>query len=142
MEKTDKKGKVVEMPKDADNREMYDAMERFESMLRKIGEVVRNQMLREPAKLDAGFMDLMALGRMGLDIRKLSPDLRHRLLQMLTSSAHDFIERWFESPMIKSLYGAPAFPGISPASDSQAPPSPCSIRLLAKSTGKGAPGGL
>ncbi|MCP4692232.1 MAG: NAD(P)/FAD-dependent oxidoreductase, partial [Desulfobacterales bacterium] len=89
----------------------YDAMERFESTLQKVGEVIRNQMLREPPKLDAGFMDLMALGRMGLDIRKLSPGLRHRLLQMLTSSAHDLIERWFESPMIKAVYGSACFSG-------------------------------
>ena len=48
---------------------------------------------------------------MGLDIRKLSPELRHRLLQILTSSAYDLIERWFESPMIKSMYGAACFSG-------------------------------
>jgi phytoene dehydrogenase-like protein len=56
-------------------------------------------------------MDLMPLARMGLDIRKLSPDLRHRLVQLLTSSADDLIERWFESPMIKSMYGAACFSG-------------------------------
>jgi len=89
----------------------YDAMEQFEDMFQSVGGVIRNQMLREPPKLDAGFTDLLALGRMGLDIHRLTPELRHRLLQILTSSAYDLIERWFESSMIKSMYGAACFSG-------------------------------
>ena len=89
----------------------YDAMTQFDAMVQKVGEVVRNQMLREPPKLDAGLLDLAAFARMGLDIRRLSPDLRHRLLQMLTSSAFDLIERWFDSPMIKSMYASACFSG-------------------------------
>ena len=89
----------------------YDAMTQFDTMVQKVGAVVRNQMLREPPKLDAGLWDLAAFARMGLDIRRLSPDLRHRLLQMLTSSAFDLIERWFDSPMIKSMYASACFSG-------------------------------
>jgi len=89
----------------------YEAMEKFEEMFHSVGGVIRNQMLKEPPSLDAGFFDLLKLGRMGLDVRKLTPQLRHRLLQILTSSAYDLIERWFESPMIKSMYGAACFSG-------------------------------
>jgi phytoene dehydrogenase-like protein len=89
----------------------YDSMAQFEAMVQQVGEVVRNQMLREPPKLNAGLLDLAALARMGLDIRKLSPDHRHRLVQMLTSSAYDLIERWFDSSMIKSMYGSACFSG-------------------------------
>jgi phytoene dehydrogenase-like protein len=89
----------------------YDAMEKFEDMFQSVGGVIRNQMLQEPPRLDAGFSDLLKLGRMGLDMRKLTPELRHRLLQILTGSAYDLIERWFESPMIKSMYGAACFSG-------------------------------
>ena len=89
----------------------YDAMHRFEDMVQTIGDVVRNQMFKEPPKLDAGFQDLWAALKMGMEIRKLSPDNRYRLLQMLTGSAHDFIERWFESPMVKSMYAAACFSG-------------------------------
>jgi phytoene dehydrogenase-like protein len=89
----------------------YDAMTQFDGMVQKVGEVIRNQMLREPPKLDAGLLDLAAIARMGLDIRRLSPDFRHRLLQMLTSSAYDLIERWFDSPMIKSMYASACFSG-------------------------------
>jgi len=89
----------------------YQAMEKFDDMFQSVGGVIRNQMLKEPPKLDAGFSDLLSLGRMGLDFRKLNPDLRHRLLQFLTSSAYDLIERWFDSSMIKSMYGAACFSG-------------------------------
>ena len=89
----------------------YDAMDRFEDMVQTIGDVVRNQMLKEPPKLDAGFQDLWSALKMGLEVRKLSADMRYRLLQMLTGSAHDFIERWFESPMVKSMYASACFSG-------------------------------
>jgi phytoene dehydrogenase-like protein len=89
----------------------YDAMDQLHHMVQEIGQVLRNQMLREPPKLDAGIMDLMPLAKMGLDIRRLSPDLRYRLLQMLTGSAYGFIDRWFDSPMIKSMYGSYCFSG-------------------------------
>ena len=89
----------------------YDAMVKFDGMVQEMGAVIRNQMLREPPKLDAGLKDLLSLARLGFDVRKLTPDLRHRLLQMLTSSAYDLIERWFDSPMIKSMYGSACFSG-------------------------------
>ncbi len=93
------------------SRTDYEAMEKFEKMFQDVGGIIRNQMLKEPPALDAGFMDLIKLGRMGLDFHKLSPNLRYRLLQILTSSAYDLIERWFESPMIKSMYGSACFSG-------------------------------
>lgn len=89
----------------------YDAMEAFEKMFQDVGHIIRDQMLKEPPTLDAGFSDLFKLGKMGLDVNRLTPELRHRLLQILTSSAYDLIERWFESPMIKSMYGAACFSG-------------------------------
>lgn len=101
-----------------DRREMlrysskdYDAMIKFDAMVQKYGMVLRNQMLREPPQLDADFTDLISIARLGWDIRKLSSELRHRLIQMLTSSAYDLIERWFDSAMIKNMYAAACFSG-------------------------------
>jgi len=42
-------------------------------------------------------LDLFSAGDLRLDIRKLSPDLRYRLLQMMTGSAYNITERWFEN---------------------------------------------
>lgn len=89
----------------------YDAMQQFDEEIQNIGTVIRSQMLREPPKLTTGLTDLAALTRMALDIRKLTPDLRHRLFQMMLGSAHNFIQRWFESPMIKNMVASACFSG-------------------------------
>jgi phytoene dehydrogenase-like protein len=89
----------------------FDSMKRFDSMVQGIGAVLRNQMLREPPRLDVGLRDLTGLAAMGLDIRKLSPEQRYRLMQMLTGSARSIIERWFESPMVRSMYASDCFSG-------------------------------
>jgi phytoene dehydrogenase-like protein len=89
----------------------FDAMDQFDAMVQTIGVVLRNQMLREPPKLDAGLRDISSLAGMGMDIRRLSPDERYRLAQMLTSSARSIIERRFESSMVRSMYGSECFSG-------------------------------
>jgi phytoene dehydrogenase-like protein len=92
----------------------YDAMGAFDSMVQEIGTVLRNQMLREPPKLDTHWSDvvgLTSLVRLGWDTRKLTPSSRHHLFQMLFSSAHDLIQRWFDSPMIKCMYASACFSG-------------------------------
>ncbi|MCG6909323.1 MAG: NAD(P)/FAD-dependent oxidoreductase [Deltaproteobacteria bacterium] len=92
----------------------YDAMQRFEAVIQHVGAVIRNQMLREPPKLGVGLSDLKgltALAGMGWDIKKLTPELRHRLFQMLLGSADDFIQRWFHSSMIKNMYASACFSG-------------------------------
>ena len=84
----------------------YDAIQRFNAMLEDTGEVIRNQWLREPPSLRGGFMDLLGLVRAGRDLRGLSESLRHQLMQMFVSSAADIIDRWFESPMVRSMYAS------------------------------------
>lgn len=89
----------------------FEAIERFHTMVQEIGVVLRNQMLREPPKLAPGMRDIAALAGMGMDIRKLTPEQRFRLAQMLTGSARNMIERWFESPMVRSMYASDCFSG-------------------------------
>jgi len=89
----------------------YDAMVKFDGMIQDIGSVVRKQMMVAPPKLDAGIKDLFSLAKLGFDVKKLSPDQRHRLIQIFTSSAYDIINRWFDSPMIKNMYLAACFSG-------------------------------
>lgn len=89
----------------------YDNMNRFDDMFQSVGGLIRDQMLKEPPKLEGDFFDLIKFGKIGLDIKKLSPEFRYRFAQIMTSSAYDLIERWIESPMIKSMYGAACFSG-------------------------------
>lgn len=89
----------------------FESMTQFDSMVQEIGAVLRNQMLKEPPKLDARLRDIGALAGMGLDVRKLSPEQRYRLAQMLTASARSIIDRWFESDMIRAIYGSACVSG-------------------------------
>lgn len=84
----------------------YDAIKSFNAMLEEAGTVIRNQWLREPPSLNGGIVDLLSMLKAGRDMRGLSVDLRHRLLQMFTSNAADIIDRWFESPMVHSMYAS------------------------------------
>jgi len=84
----------------------YDVIQRFDAMLEETGAVISNQWLREPPSLQGGFMDLLGMLKAGRDMRGLPVELRHRLLQMFTNSAADIIERWFESPMVRSMYAS------------------------------------
>lgn len=89
----------------------YDAKKNFDTMIQTVGQVVRKQMLSEPPNLDAGLKDFISLVKTGFEVKKLSPDQRHRLIQIFTSSAYDLIERWFESPMLKNMYASACFSG-------------------------------
>ncbi len=89
----------------------FDNMKQFREMVQSAGQILRNQMLRVPPKLDGGIADLIKIGRMGLDVRALEPNMRQRFMQLMTSSAYDIIERWFDSPMIKNMYGSACFSG-------------------------------
>ena len=84
----------------------YEAIQRFDAMLEETGQVIRNQWLREPPSLQGGFLDIIGVLKAGRDMRGLTVGQRHRLMQMFTSSAADIIHRWFESPMIRSMYAS------------------------------------
>ena len=89
----------------------YEAIGRFETMIETVGEVVREQYLREPPDLRGGLTNLLTALRVGRGVRKLSPEMRHRLVQLFTTSAADIVERWFESPMVRSMYASHCMSG-------------------------------
>ena len=89
----------------------YDNMERFDRMLQEAGNVVRKIMMEPPVDLEPGLKDIFPIAKLGIAIKKASPENRHRLIQILTSSACDLIERWFDSQMIKNMFAAATFSG-------------------------------
>jgi len=84
----------------------YDNIQRFHAMLLQVGEVVRAQWLREPPDLGGGFLEMLGMLRVSREVRALTPDLRHFLLQLFTSSANGIIERWFDSEAIRNEMAA------------------------------------
>jgi len=84
----------------------YDNIQRFHAMVLQVGEVVRATWLREPPDLGGGFLELLGLLRAGREVRALTPDLRHFLLQLFAGTANGIIERWFDSETIRNEMAA------------------------------------
>lgn len=84
----------------------YENVERFYGMITRVGEVVRAQWLAEPPDLGGGFLELLSLVKAGREVRALTPELRHFLLQLFTTSANALVDRWLESEAIKNEVAA------------------------------------
>jgi phytoene dehydrogenase-like protein len=82
----------------------YEAMAALRERLQRVGEVVRDQLLREPPDLGGGLDAILPMLRLGGGLRRLAPEDRHFLVQMFTLSANDLMERWFESEAIRQVY--------------------------------------
>ncbi|MEM7516347.1 MAG: NAD(P)/FAD-dependent oxidoreductase, partial [Planctomycetota bacterium] len=54
----------------------------------------------KPTSLSPG--SLLELVKTGARFRELTPDLRHRFVKMMTMSAADFLDEWFESDVLKA----------------------------------------
>jgi len=85
----------------------YDAMQRFDAMMGRLSNFLRDQMLREPPALGGGGIgDFVSMLRVGNQIRNLTPEDRHHLIQIFTAPAADILDRWFASDDVKSIYAS------------------------------------
>ncbi|MGD9744709.1 MAG: phytoene desaturase family protein [Dongiaceae bacterium] len=84
----------------------YDNLERFYAMIQRVGAVVRAQWLAEPPDLGGGFLELLSLLKAGREARALTPELRHFLLQLFTTSANAIVDRWLDSEAIRNEVAA------------------------------------
>jgi len=58
----------------------------------------------DPSRL--GFRDLLNLFRMGRRFRDLDPEDKHNQVQLMTRSAVDFLDQWFETDVLKATMSA------------------------------------
>jgi phytoene dehydrogenase-like protein len=85
----------------------YDSMQRFDAVMGRLSDFLRDQMLREPPALGGGGLgDLLAMLRAGNQLRRLSPEDRHLLIQLFTTPAADILDRWFDSDAVKARYAS------------------------------------
>lgn len=89
----------------------YDNMVSFDKMLQDAGDIVRKIMLETPVDFAPGLKDVLPMVKLGMAFKKASPENRYRLIQIMTSSAYDLIDRWFDSSMMKNLFAAATFSG-------------------------------
>ena len=82
----------------------YAAAKRLRAQLLRVGDIIRDQWLRPPPDLAGGWEAIFSsLGTVN-KLRKLALEDRLFLAQAFTMSAHDFFSRWFESPVMKTIY--------------------------------------
>ncbi|HYB11488.1 MAG TPA: NAD(P)/FAD-dependent oxidoreductase [Alphaproteobacteria bacterium] len=82
----------------------YEAMKALRARLLRVGDIVRRLWLRAPPDLAGGLDSLLGAVAIGRQLRKLSLEDRHFLIQMFTLSAEDLAARWFESDTVRQIY--------------------------------------
>jgi phytoene dehydrogenase-like protein len=81
----------------------------YEAALQRAAAALRDLAERAPPNVGGGVAELIGAARVGRRLMRLSLDDKRLLLDLFTSSAADFLGRWFESEVVK---GALAFDGI------------------------------
>jgi phytoene dehydrogenase-like protein len=91
----------------------YDA---FNRELDAAADLLRELVLQAPPNLKRGLnvasmAELLKAGRLGNRIRRLSTPALSTLFDLVTKSAGDFLDAWFEGELVKALFGFDAIVG-------------------------------
>lgn len=81
----------------------------YDTALERAADVLRDLVTRTPPNAGGGIVELIKAGATGRRVLKLSIDDQRLLLDLFTSSAADFLDRWFEDTTVKAAF---AFDGI------------------------------
>ena len=84
---------------------------KYEEMLLRIATVVEPTLAKRPPNvLQPSVTDLLQMGMLGLDMKKLGPAMSEAL-EVLTGAARPILDRWFESEQLKATIGTDAIIG-------------------------------
>jgi phytoene dehydrogenase-like protein len=83
----------------------------YYELLERSGGALRELMLQTPPNIGGGARDLFAALRAGNCLRHLDMRTRRDLLDLLTKSAGDLLDGWFETQAIKAAFGFDAIVG-------------------------------
>lgn len=96
------------------------ALPGFYTMLETAADCLRGELMRTPPNVGGGLHDLLRAGSFGLRARKLDMGERRDVLDLLTKSATQVLDAWFENDHVKAAfafdatvghYAAPSMPG-------------------------------
>jgi phytoene dehydrogenase-like protein len=90
-----------------------EAYPRFKALVEKLTEFLK-PLFSKPAPtpaIETG-ADLIELLRLGWGFRQLGARSMHELLRILPMSLEDFLNEWFEHPLVKAAVGAGALEGV------------------------------
>ncbi len=79
--------------------------------LERVADLLRAMALETPPNAGGGVMDMLQLFKTGMRLKKLEMPARRDLLGLLTRSAADWLEDWFESAPVKAAFGFDAVVG-------------------------------
>ncbi len=94
----------------------------YDAALQRAASVLRDLITRTPPNAGGGIVELIKGGAAGRRVLKLPLEDQRLLLELFTSSAADFLKRWFENDTIQALfafdgivgaYAAPSTPGTA-----------------------------
>ncbi|MDG1004534.1 MAG: NAD(P)/FAD-dependent oxidoreductase [Emcibacteraceae bacterium] len=89
----------------------YAAVQDYHEIVDEVGDILAKQWLKEPPKFHGGgFSDIISTLKMGLDMKKLDKDTRHRMVQLFVGAPDSIIERWFESDKVKAVIASHCIP--------------------------------
>jgi phytoene dehydrogenase-like protein len=83
----------------------------YYAMLEGAGNVLRDLMLRTPPNVGGGMRDTFAMLRVSRRMRKAGMAARRDLFDLVTKSAGDVLDSWFESAALKAAFGFDAVVG-------------------------------
>jgi phytoene dehydrogenase-like protein len=83
----------------------------YYAMLERAGSVLRELLLETPPNVGGGMRDAFAALRVGYRLRKAGMAARRDFFDLMTKSAGDLLDAWFESTAIKAAFGFDAIVG-------------------------------
>ncbi len=83
----------------------------YYAMLERAGSVLRDLLLETPPNVGGGTRDAFAALRVGYRLRKAGMASRRDFFDLMTKSAGDLLDTWFESDAIKAAFGFDAVVG-------------------------------
>jgi phytoene dehydrogenase-like protein len=88
-----------------------EALPRYYDWLERAAAVLRDLLLETPPNAGGGLADLWRAGLLANRLRRLSEADREAVITLVTASAAEVLEGWFEDPHIRALFGFDAVVG-------------------------------